>query len=89
MLRARAETVFALVRRYFADQGFADVPDGGWIFRDHEHDGLPPGGWWSLACEGCGLPDDWAVEVSGDAEVRAEMARIGGFLEPIGGCILG
>lgn len=87
MFRARAEGVFAVVRRYFADQGFADVPDGEWIFRDHEHEELPPGSW-SLACEG-NLPPDWAVEVSDDAEVRAEMRHRGVFLEPILGCILG
>lgn len=87
MNESRAKRVVAVVERYFADEGFADVPDSEWIFRDHTHEELPPGSW-SLACEGY-LPPDWAVEVSGDPEVRAEMQRLGVFLEPILGCILG
>lgn len=87
MHEARAKRVWALVRRYFADEGFADVPDSEWIFRDHTHEDLSPGAW-SLACEGS-LPPDWAVEVSGAPEVRAEMKHLVVFLEPINGCILG
>jgi hypothetical protein len=73
MWRPRAEGVRGVIATYFADQGFA-VPESDWILREDAHEGLPPGGSWSLACEG-DVPSDWAVEVTGDKDVRAELQQ--------------
>lgn len=85
MHKKKALAVKAAIQNRLAELG-VEIPEDGWIFRDHTHEGLTPGAW-SLACEGH-MEADWPWRLSQDVTLRAVLGETV-FLEAINGCTLG